>query len=229
MYLNNSFAVIFLFLLSNFGFAQNIEKRTINDFTKIAVWGNIKIELQKSDSNSIYIDAGSVPLDEIITEVNKDVLKIKMRSNLFKDVLINIKINYKEILNIKANASAELKFLEKTIAERLIVESIGGARVVLNVELKNSELTAYQGGQIDIKGKSHFSNIFANSGGILSGTNLVIEEAKIKLNTGGKAEITVTKKLVARVNTKSSLSYFGKPEMEEIKASLGATVSKWDE
>ncbi|OFX82751.1 MAG: hypothetical protein A2W99_06545 [Bacteroidetes bacterium GWF2_33_16] len=225
----NLLFILPVFLCSIIGNAQNAESRAINDFTKIDVWGNIKIELQKSDSNSLYIDAKSVPLDEIVTEVKNDVLKIKMRSNLFKDVVINIKINYKEIVDIKANASAELIFPNKIVAEKLTVESIGGARVVLDVELKNSDLTVYQGGQVDIKGKSDFANVFANSGGILSATNLITDEANIKLNTGGKCEITVNKKLVARVNTKSSLSYFGKPEIEEIKTSLGANVSKWDE
>jgi hypothetical protein len=216
-------------LISVIGYSQNTETRKIDDFTKIDVWGNIKIELHKSDSNLIFIDANSVPLDEIITEVKRGVLKIKMRSNLFKDVVIKIEINYKEILDIKANASAELNFLDQVVAEKLIVESIGGARVILNVELKNSDLTAYQGGQIDIKGKSDFASVFANSGGILSATNLISDEANIKLNTGGKCEITVNKKLVAKVNTKSRLSYYGKPEIEEIKTSLGASISKWDE
>jgi len=152
-----------------------------------------------------------------------------MRTNLFKDVVINLRITYKEINEIKANASAELRFSDQVVAEKIKIESIGGARVVLDVDLKNADLTAYQGGQIDIKGKSVLTNVFANSGGMLSATHLIVEEAKIKLNTGGKAEITVTKKLVAKVNTKSSLSYFGKPEIEEIKTSLGASVSKWDE
>jgi hypothetical protein len=221
--------VLFIFLFSTKGFSQNTEKRALVDFSKIDVWGNIKIEFQKGDTNTVIIDAGAVPLEEIVTEIKNGMLKIKMRSNLFKETEINLKITYKEISEVKANASAELKFLDQIVGETIKIESIGGARVVLNVDLKNSDLTAYQGGQIDIKGKSEFSKIFANSGGILSGTNLITQEANIKLNTGGKAEITVNQKLVARVNTKSSLSYFGKPEIEEIKASLGASVSKWDE
>ena len=226
---SNILIISFGLLLYVAGYSQNTETRNINDFTKIDVWGNIKIELQKTDNTSIYIDAGSVPLDEIITEVKKNVLKIKMRSNLFKDVVINIKISYKEISDIKANASAELKFINKIFVEKLSIESIGGARVFLDAESKSSNLTAYQGGQIDIKGKTDFAAIFANSGGIMSATNYITEEANIKLNTGGKCEITVNRKLVAKVNTKSSLSYFGKPEIEEIKTSLGASISKWDE
>jgi len=229
MYIKILITVFFIFLFSTSGFSQNTEKRTLNNFTKIDVWGNIKIELQKGDTNTVIIDAKEVPLEEIVTEINNGVLKIKMRSNLFKETEINLKLTCKEISEVKANASAELKFLDQLVGETIKIESIGGARVVLNVDLKNCDLTAYQGGQIDIKGKSDFSKIFANSGGMLSGTNLITREANIKLNTGGKAEITVTKKLVARVNTKSSLSYFGKPEIEEIKASLGASVSKWDE
>ncbi len=230
--MKNIITVISLFallLISAFGFSQTNDIRIINDFNKLEVWGNFKIELVQADSNAIFIDSKIVPSDEIVSEIKNGVLKIKTKSNLFKETTLNIKINYKSIAQVKANASAELNFLNPVIQDDIKIEAIGGARVILTVELKNTDLTAYQGGQIDIKGKASTASLFANSGGIISATNLIIDDAKINLNTGGQAEITVNKKLVARVNTKSRLSYFGKPEIEEIKASLGATISKWDE
>lgn len=230
--MKNIITVISLFallLISAFGFSQTNDIRIINDFNKLEVWGNFKIELVQADSNAIFIDSKIVPSDEIVSEIKNGVLKIKTKSNLFKETTLNIKINYKSIAQVKANASAELNFLNPVIQDDIKIEAIGGARVILTAELKNTDLTAYQGGQIDIKGKASTASLFANSGGIISATNLIIDDAKINLNTGGQAEITVNKKLVARVNTKSRLSYFGKPEIEEIKASLGATISKWDE
>lgn len=221
--------ILFCIFFANPGFSQNKENRAIDDFSSLDVWGNIRIELYQNDSNLLSIDSGTVPLDEVITEVKSGKLAVKMRSNLFKDITVNLKINYKEINDIKANASAQVIFSDSVILENLKIESIGGARVVLSTKLKTADLTAYQGGQVDIKGNADSAIIFANSGGMISGTHFTIEDANIKLNTGGKCEITVTKKIVARVNTKSSLSYFGKPEIEEIKTSLGANVSKWDE
>ena len=218
-----------LLLISADGFTQTNDIRIINDFNKLEVWGNFKIELAQADSNAVIIDSKIVPSDEIVSEIKNGVLKIRTKSSLFKETTINIKINYKSIVQIKSNASAELKFLTPIIQDDIKIEAIGGARVILTADFKSADLTAYQGGQIDITGKTVSASIFANSGGVISGTNLNIDEAMVKLNTGGQAEITVNRKLVARVNTKSRLSYFGKPETEEIKASLGATISKWDE
>ncbi|MGE0090607.1 MAG: head GIN domain-containing protein [Bacteroidales bacterium] len=218
-----------LLLISINSYSQTKNIRILNDFDKIDIWGNFKIEMIQADSNAIIIDSKIVPYDEIVSEIKNGVLKIRTKSNLFKETTINIKINYKSIIKVKANASTELNFLNSIVQDKIKIEAIGGARVILTVNLKNADLTAYQGGHIDIKGKAVSASIFANSGGIISATNLLIDEAKVKLNTGGQAEITVNKKLVARANTKSRLSYFGKPETEEIKASLGATISKWDE
>ena len=219
---------LFLFF-QMWGFSQNVETRIVDDFNKIYVWGNIKVEAKKGDESTVQIDAGNIPLDEVVTSTKKGKLIIKMKSNLFKDVVVNVKITYKEITEIYANASAEIKFIDLIKANEINIKSYSGARVILNVDLYKADLTASQGAQIDIKGKAGYMNSYAASGGVLSATNLITDEVKIKLNTGGKAEITVVKKLVAKINTKSSLSYFGKPETEMIKKSLGGNVSKWDE
>jgi hypothetical protein len=230
--MKNFITIIGLFaflLITADSYSQTNDMRIINDFNKLEVWGNFKIELVQADSNALFIDSKIVPSDEIVSEIKNGVLKIRTKSNLFKETTINIKIYYKSIVQVNPNASAELTFLNALVQDDIKIEAIAGARVILAVELKNTDLTAYQGGQIDINGKAGTASIFANSGGIVSATNLIIDEAEVKLNTGGQAEITVNKKLIARVNTKSRLSYFGKPETEEIKASLGATISKWDE
>ena len=166
--MKNIITIISLFALLLFaadGFSQTNDIRIINDFNKLEVWGNFKLELVKADSNSVIIDSKIVPSDEIVSEIKNGVLKIKTKSNLFKETTLNIKINYKSIAQVKANASAELNFLNPVIQDDIKIEAIGGARVILTVELKNTDLTAYQGGQIDIKGKASTASLFANSGG----------------------------------------------------------------
>ncbi|OFX24364.1 MAG: hypothetical protein A2041_09865 [Bacteroidetes bacterium GWA2_31_9b] len=221
--------ILLLTIFSHLGFSQNSEERKIEPFDKIDVFGNIKVEMKAGQNNLLQIKSENIPLIELKSNVKNGELDIKISSNLFKDEFIYITIFYTDLKEISANGSAEIKFSDTLKCEKLTITSTSGARVILKAEIDTLFLNAYQGAQIDISGKSKSIDSFVNNGGVLSATDLICDDAKIKMNTKGKAEITVNKKLYATINTGASLSYFGKPEFEEIKTSLGGKVSKWDE
>jgi len=221
--------VLLLSFISHLGFSQNSEERKIETFDKIHVFGNIKVEMRAGQNNLLQIKSENIPLHELKSTVKNGELDIKISTNLFKDEFIYVTIFYKDLKEISANGSTEIKLLDTLKCEKLTITSTSGARVILKAEIDTLLLNAYQGAQIDIRGKSKSIDSFINNGGVLSATDLICDDVKIKMNTRGKAEITVNKKLYATINTGASLSYFGKPECEEIKTSLGGKVSKWDE
>jgi hypothetical protein len=80
-----------------------------------------------------------------------------------------------------------------------------------------------------VEGETDTLEGYANTGGILTGTDLICQKADIKMNTGGKGEITVKNELEANINTGSDFSYFGTPEVKDVSTALGGSVSAWDE
>lgn len=219
-----------LFLLSVlYTNAQNIETREINSFDKLDVFGNISVEMQHGEIESLQIFTKNVDPSEVKIEVKDKLLKINMKSNLFDDeVEVKIILTYKEIREISSNAAAEVIVKDLIKVDKLFIEATSGARIELKVELNAVELKAHQGAHIDISGKSVLQESFINTGGVLSGSNFTSDEVFIKMNTGGKAEIIVNKLLDANVNTGASLNYFGKPEKENINSTLGGKIIAWD-
>jgi len=209
--------------------AQTREKREIESFDKLDVFGNMNVIMKQGKKETVEIFAKNVAIDQIDISVNDRLLKIKMKSNLFdEDVEVKIIVTYKEIREISTNGAAEIIVNDVIKTDKLFVDATSGARVKIQVDLNAIDLKVYQGAHIDISGKTLVQESFVNTGGVLAGPNFKSDEVYIKMNTGGKAEIIVNQLLDANINTGASLNYFGTPEKNNIKTTLGGKVNAWD-
>ena len=208
---------------------QNTETRDVESFDKLDVFGNIKVEMKQGDKESVQITTKNVDLSEVKTEVKDKLLKIHMKSNLFDDdAEVKIVLTYKVIREINSNASAEIKVKDLIKGDKLFATATSGGRIIMNVDLNAIELKVYQGAHIDITGKVKTQESYINTGGVLAGANFESDEAYMKMNTGGQAEIIVKNLLNANVNTGANLNYYGTPEKEELKTTLGGKINAWD-
>ncbi len=210
--------------------AQESVERSLDNFEKLRITGKIDAKLVPGEENKISLESeDDLDLSKISTEIKKGKLTVKLKSSLFKSHSAVARITYTSLKSIEALADANIDFAEPLKQDTLNLEASSGAKITLESETKMLTIKNFQGGQTLIKGKTSKLNAFVNTGGILSATDLECEEANMRLNTAGKAEITVKKKLTAKVNTKADLSYFGKPEIKDISSSLGGSISAWDE
>jgi hypothetical protein len=209
--------------------AQEIADRKFDDFDEIRIFGNFSVVMEPGTENNVHIESKDVSLDEIETELEGKELKIKMTSKLFKDPDVFIRVTYQSLESITTLADAEVEFKKPIVQDVFNIKATSGSHIMLEANCKNIEVKAYQGGQVQIKGKTEQFDGYINTGGILSGTDLVCKKVNVKLNTGGKGELTVKEELEARVNTGSDFSYYGTPESKKVSTSLGGNISAWDE
>lgn len=226
--MKTSILTVIFFIFSIFsGNAQKTAERTIESFDKIEVFGNIQVFLTKGDVGTVKIDSKDVNPSEVVTEVKNKLLKIKMKSNLFDDVTVKVYLNFDELREISSNAAAEIIVKDKIKGDKIFVTATSGGRVKLDAELNAVELKSYQGGHIDISGKSKIQESFVNTGGILSAAKFECNEVFIKMNTGGNADIFVSERIEARVNTGANLAVYGSVKQENLNTSLGGKIVKW--
>ena len=228
--MKTSILTVIFFTFSIFaGNAQKTAERTIESFDKIEVFGNIQVFLTKGDVGTVKIDSKEVNPSEVVTEVKDKLLKIKMKSNLFDDVTVNVYLKYDELREISSNAAAEITVKDKIKGDKIIVTATSGGRVKLDAELNAVELKSYQGGHIDITGKSKLQESFVNTGGILSAAKFECNEVFIKMNTGGNADVFASKKIDAKVNTGATLTVYGEAKQEVFKTSIGGKIVRWND
>lgn len=210
--------------------AQQNQIQDLDPFNKIEVFGNIDVEMKQSNKETLKFKTHKIDPEKVVIKVSNNTLKISLKSKLLdEDVKVKVYVNYKEIVGIRSDAGAEIKIIDKIIGDRLIVEAANGGRVLLKVRIEILELKLFQGAHIDISGACLKQNTYANTGSVLSATHLECDEVFIRMNTNANAEIIANKKIEAKVNSKSRLSFFGKPEQEKLKTTLGGSITKWDE
>jgi hypothetical protein len=212
-------------------YSQDIEDRKVEEFDQIRIFGKLKVLMVPGTENNVHIESKNVNLDEIDTEVEEKELKIKMTSKLLKSERpdVFIRVTYNNLKGITALADAEVEFDKPIVQDSFRIKAASGTNVTLTLDTRLLEIRASQGGKVLVEGETDTLEGNANTGGILTGTDLVCQKADIKMNTGGKGEITVKKELEAKINTGSDFSYFGTPEVKDVNTALGGNVSAWDE
>ncbi len=222
---------IFVLMIPWISYSQDIEDRKVKEFDQIRIFGKLQVMMVPGTENNVHIESNNVNLDKIDTEVEEKKLKIKMTSKLLKSERpdVFIRVTYNNLEEITTLADAEVEFDKPIVRDSFRLRATSGSNITLTVNTKDLEIRASQGGKVLVEGKTNYLEGNANTGGILTGTDLICQEAAIKMNTSGKGEITVKKKLEANINTGSDFSYFGTPEVKDVSTALGGNVSAWDE
>lgn len=204
--------------------------RELDSFNKIEVFGNIDVEMKLGNKETLKFKTYKIEQEKVSIKVVDNTLKISLKSKLLdEDVKVKVYITYKEIVGIRSDAGAEIRIIDRIVGDRLLAEAANGGRILMKVRIELLELKLFQGAHIDISGACLKQKSFVNTGSVLSATNLESEEVNIRMNTKANAEITANKKIEAKVNSGSRLSFFGTPEEESLKTTLGGEISKWDE
>ncbi len=207
---------------------QEIADRKVKPFERVRVFGKMTVHMKPGTEPNVHIEARGVGLEKIKTSVDDGELRLKL-SKIFSSPEVYVEITHQELESIKALGDAEVVFEKPMVVRSLNIESTMGSVVELAIDSERLDMKAYQGGQVLVKGTTDTLDAYVNTGGILSGTDLVCQRADVRMNTGGKGEVTVEEELEAAINTGSNFSYFGTPPVTKVSTSFGGTVSAWDE
>lgn len=229
MRLNKSWMVgVVMMLLPWMVQGQEIADRQVDEFNKLRVFGKMKVRLVPGNEPNVHIEARNISLEKVKTSLKDGELRVKI-SRLFKDHEVYVEITHGELESVEALADAEIVFDKPVVTRQFTIQSTMGSIVELAIDASYLEMKAYQGGQVQIKGSTDHLEAYVNTGGILSGTDLVCQRADIRMNTGGKGELTIREQLKARVNTGADFSYYGTPSDTDVSTSLGGSISGWDQ
>jgi hypothetical protein len=225
--------LITTFLLLSFVIArsqQNLTKE-IDPFNKIEVFGNIDVEMKLDNKETIKIKTHEIDPEKVTIKISDNILKISLISKLFDDdIKVKVYVTYKEIIEMRSDASAEIKLLDKIEGNKIVATAANGGRIIMKVKLDSVDLKLFQGGHIDISGTCKEQTSFVNTGSVLSASNFECDNVFIRMNTKANAEIIANKRIEAKVNSGSKLSFFGKPQEEILKTTLGGNnITKWNE
>ncbi len=227
MKISKIFSVFFvLSLVYVFTFGQNSQNISLQSFDKIVVFGNINVQLEKGNKCSLKIEVTGLDVDDVITEVSKKTLKIRLKSNFYQNYNIKAYVTYKVLRKIVSGVGANIESKSVITGDKLDIKANSRGKMNLEVNVNAVEIKVTQGANIKISGKAEYQKTTINTAGILDATNLLCDEVYIKSNTGGEAKVLANKEIDASASMGGVIHYYGTPKKVSIRTEFGGKIVK---
>lgn len=232
-------------------FAQE-ETRNLASFSEVSAQEGISVYLKKGSNESarVVINGGNVSLDQVLTDVSGDRLKIHLEDKRGwnnRNVDVDVYVTYKSLEGLSASSAASIEaqdvieangdfdvdvssagdVIAKIVGiDELEVEASSAGDADLEVEADEIDANVSSSGGIEIRGIARVQDIEASSSGDYEGFNLKTKEADASASSGGSIEVNVSEKIRARASSGGSVRYEGNPSYVNADSSSGGRVKK---
>jgi hypothetical protein len=223
--MKNLFIVLFLGL-SFMSWAQKTETRSVSSFSGVKAAEGIDVYLKKGSKESVRLEVTGVELDDIITEISGEYLKIHMREGRYKDRTVKVYVTYVKVNKLSASSAANIFSTEVIKATELSLSASSAASIDIEIDAQKVTAGASSAADIELKGKTNELEADASSAGEVSAYDLVAESVDAQASSAGSIKISVTKGISAQASSGGSVRYRGNPERSNTHSSSGGSVKK---
>lgn len=220
--------LLFSGCVASVGFSQKKETRKTDSFTRVgmAVAGDLYIS--QGDQFEVVIEGPENLLEDIVTKVEGDLLKIKYRNWGPHRNSVHVYITMPEIEGLAVSGSGNIMNKTPIQSDDLSLAVSGSGNIRLN-NITSDEIGARisGSGNIELSGEStseHLDAAISGSGSIRCGA-LPAEEVNVKISGSGNAYVFADKKLSVSLAGSGNVKYKGKPVVDARVAGSGKVRS----
>ena len=217
--------IVIIFLLGTFTFfGQSKIDRNLGDFSKVAVYDGINLELIKSDENKVEITGKNTNF-VVVKNKNGD---LKIRLNLerrFSGDKTKVSLFYKTLYNIISHEGSNV-FSKDTIKQAdLNVKANTGSTLNFIVALNTLNTTSATGSTVNLSGNAEYHDCSTSTGAEINAEKLTTTETYATSTTGGLIEVFATKELEANSKLGGVINVHKKTDKIVESISLGGVVN----
>lgn len=215
----------FLFLSPSLAFAQEIDSeiREFNAFDKIIVSTNISVHLIPSNEEKAIIEAKD--LSNVITKQRGNKLRFYTRKPILKGEGVRVKLFYKKIRTVSANAGSTISSNKKLKGDKLYISTNTGGECILEIDADAVELSAGEGAIITIKGKCDQLEAKATTGAKIRAKELDSETLYASASFGAHIDVECSGLAELKALAGSVIDLYGNPKSFEYKSIMGGIVN----
>ena len=217
--------IVIFFLFGTFTIlGQSKIDRNLGDFSKVAVYDGINLELIKSDENKVEITGKNTNF-VVVKNKNGD---LKIRLNLerrFSGDKTKVSLFYKTLYNIISHEGSNI-FSKDTIKQAdLNVKANTGSTLNFIVALNTLNTTSATGSTVNLSGNAEYHDCSTSTGAEIDAEKLTTTETYATCTTGGLIEVSATKELEANSKLGGIINVYEKTDKIVESISLGGVVN----
>ncbi len=202
------------------------EIRRVGDFTGIEVSHGINVYIAKSDEKRLEVETSEDLMDDLITEVRGDNLKIYFDSNFIWVKTANVYVNAESLTKIKASGGSDVRGEDEIRGRDLELSASGGSDIRLNVDVDNLEVEVSGGADVELAGIAHYLEASTSGGADLRAYELITQIARLEASGGSDIKVFVEEEIEARASGGAGIKYRGNPEIKDVRDSSGGDIKR---
>ena len=217
--------IVIIFSLVTFTiFGQSKIDRDLGDFSRVAVYDGINLELIKSEENKVEITGKNTNF-VVVKNKNGD---LKIRLNLerrFSGDKTKVTLSYKTLYNIISHEGSNV-FSKDTIKQAdLNIKANTGSTVNIIVALNTLNTTSATGSTVNLSGNTEYHDCSTSTGAEINAEKLTTTETYATSTTGGLIEVSAIKELEVNSKLGGVINVHEKTDKIVESISLGGVVN----
>lgn len=212
------------------------QSQDLHPFNAIDVFGPFQIELIASDKESIEMESFNINNEDIIMEVKRGELHLKIKNRHYwsdwdsdkhrRHQFIKTKIYYKTLTELQASAGAEVRFHEPVLSGKFFVSGNMGATIYLPIEANVLYAKSSMGATVNLRGKANYLEVVGKMGGSVRASQLVSKSAYVSASMGSDVSIYASDEVDIAANFGADVRYAGDPVVRHTNKKMGAEIRK---
>ena len=220
--------IIAAFLLSTVAFSQQKVTRSIKSFSGIKASEGINVYLKKGNSESVTVelDTDRIDLEDVITEVDDDILKIHLDDVNNRGYKITVHVTFVQLNELRASSAAGIYCDDVIQASSLKLAVSSAGSIEIEIDAKEVSAAVSSAGDLEISGSADYIKVSASSAGDIDAYDLTAGAVVAKASSGGSVKIAVENEISASASSGGSVKYRGNPSKSNVNSSSGGSVRK---
>lgn len=193
-------------------------------FSEIKVFDAITVNLIQSNENKAIIFGDDK--EKVVVVNNNGRLKIRMKiDKMHSGKNTHVDVYYSKVLDlIDANEGAFISSLDTIKQTHVQLRAQEGAEIDLNVDVKKLDIRAITGGKVEVKGEAVNQEANISAGGEFNAIQLINEQSKITITTGGYAYVNTSEYIDAKVKIGGTIKIYGNTKVVKKTTFLGGII-----
>ena len=195
------------------------EEREIASFNQIVLEGVFNVYLVQKEKEKIRVETDENVLPYIITEVENNVLTIKLKddSKISKMKRINVYITLVDINKLETKGVGLLHCMGKLNLKTIELQLKGVGATKLNLDCDTLNVNSELVGSLTLSGSAKEFNVKHKGIGSFEAFDFKSEKVNLESDGIGKAEVFASKELIIDAKGLGGVKYKGNPALKDIK------------